>query len=167
MASVRSTTPRRSPRAAHRSSEDQYGLIMAQARGSVRRKLILGGPSEWFLSTSRHGRLHLWHHRRAAIASDAKAPHQGDATGVFRRWRAIDGARLKHLAIMIHSEVPRHDCMGPGRGHHFSGRPEGVMKALKVAGRGDGGITMRQLLLMALRRTGSRGRYVLGSGIPL
>src|SRR5207237_7967960 len=49
----------------------------------------------------------------------------------------------------------------------FRAAREGVVKALKVAGRGDGGITMRQLLLMALRRTGSRGRYVLGSGIPL
>src|SRR2546425_2528027 len=77
MASVRSTTPRRSPRAAHRSSEDQYGLIMAQARGSVRRKLILGGPSEWFLFTSRHGRLHLWHHRRAAIAATRKRHTRG------------------------------------------------------------------------------------------
>lgn len=46
MASVRSTTPSRRPRAAHRSSEDQYGLIMAQARGSVRRKLVLAGGSE-------------------------------------------------------------------------------------------------------------------------
>src|SRR6266516_3814001 len=105
MASVRSTTLRRSPRAAHRSSEDQYGRIMAQARGSVRDRLILTGASERFLSTSRHGRLCLWHHRGAAITSDAKAAHQGDATGVLRRWRAIDGARLKHLAIMIHSEA--------------------------------------------------------------
>src|SRR5438128_11101747 len=49
----------------------------------------------------------------------------------------------------------------------FRAAREGVVKALKVAGRGDGGITMRQLLLMALRRIGSGGRYVLGSGIPL
>src|SRR5439155_5590752 len=49
----------------------------------------------------------------------------------------------------------------------FRAAREGVVKALKVAGRGDGGIAMRQLLLMALRRKGSRGRYVLGSGISL
>src|SRR6266511_785869 len=73
MASVRSTTPSKSPRAAHRSSEVQYGLIMAQARGSVRHKLIRAGASGWdrFLSMSRDPRLGLWHHPRAAIVSEA------------------------------------------------------------------------------------------------
>ena len=46
MPSVRSTTASRSPRAAHRSSENQYGPIMAHALGSVRRRLILAGSSE-------------------------------------------------------------------------------------------------------------------------
>ena len=46
MPSVRSTTASRSPRAAHRSSENQYGRIMAQAWASVRRRLVLAGSSE-------------------------------------------------------------------------------------------------------------------------
>ena len=46
MPSVRTTTASRRPRAAHRSSENQYGPIMAHARGSVRRRLILAWPWE-------------------------------------------------------------------------------------------------------------------------
>jgi len=45
---VRATTASRSPHAAHRSSENQYGRIMAHALGSIRRRLGLAGPSETF-----------------------------------------------------------------------------------------------------------------------
>src|SRR5512144_178509 len=112
MPSVRSTTASRSPRAAHRSSENQYGPIMAHALESVRRRLILapsegvgwGAPGPWpfrprrsptaefrsssslsrFLPTSRH-RTHGWLRLRpAAVALEATALLQGDATAVRR-----------------------------------------------------------------------------------
>src|SRR6185503_14600755 len=57
MPSVRSTTASRSPRAAHRSSENQYGPIMAHAVESVLRRPILVGLTEGLLSTSRYRRL--------------------------------------------------------------------------------------------------------------
>src|ERR1700730_4761066 len=46
MPRVRATTASRSPHAAHRSSENQYGRIMAHALGSIRRRAGLAGVSE-------------------------------------------------------------------------------------------------------------------------
>src|SRR5712664_4480229 len=109
MPSVRSTTASRSPRAAHRSSENQYGPIMVHALESVLRRLILVGPTEglgwgapgpwslrpWrlpmeelrsssslsrLLSTSRHRRLRLLRLRPAAIALEATALRQREPT---------------------------------------------------------------------------------------
>src|SRR4029453_19548994 len=46
MRRVRATTANNSPHAAHRSSENQYGRIMAHALGSIRRRAGLAGVSE-------------------------------------------------------------------------------------------------------------------------
>jgi hypothetical protein len=45
MPRVRVTTANKSPHAAHRSSENQYGRIMAHALGSIRRRAGLAGVS--------------------------------------------------------------------------------------------------------------------------
>src|SRR5216683_3078226 len=112
MPSVRSTTASRSPQAARRSSENQYGPIMVHALESVRRRLILAGatealewgtPGPWplrpwrlplvelrsssslsrFLPTSRHRRLRLLRLRPAAIALEATALRQRGAYSGF------------------------------------------------------------------------------------
>src|SRR4030095_10141414 len=46
MARVRATTANRSPHAAHRSSENQYGRIIVHALGSIRRRAGLAGVLE-------------------------------------------------------------------------------------------------------------------------
>src|SRR6266545_7200220 len=98
MPSVRTTTASSSPRAAHRSSENQYGPIMAHALDSVRRRLTLAGPAEGsgrgatgFLSTSRHRRLRLLCLRPAAIALEAIAPRQRDAIAASPGSGAVEG----------------------------------------------------------------------------
>src|SRR5436190_21223052 len=74
MPSVSSTTTSSSPQAAHRSADAQSGRMMAQASGSVWRRLAPGksaGAAEeaerGALSTSRDRRLDHWRFRRAAI----------------------------------------------------------------------------------------------------
>src|SRR5262245_55133305 len=79
MPSVSNTTASRSPRAAHRSSEDQYGWIIAHARGSVRRKLVRDGAPGG-LSTRCRRKLSL---------------------------RDASGRDLNRLVILIHREVTR------------------------------------------------------------
>src|SRR5687768_6776699 len=100
MPSVRSTTASSSPRAAHLSSENQYGRIMVHALGSVRRRLILTGPGEGSagfrsrrslprsLATSSHPRLGALRTRAKAIERDASASRQTDR-------EIVKGNRLK------------------------------------------------------------------------
>src|ERR1700730_17834389 len=136
MPSVRSTTARRSPRAAQRSSENQYGPIMVHALESVRRSLTLVGPTDglgwgaprpwplrpWrlpmdelrrpsspcrLLSTSRHRRLRLL--RLRPVATELR---QGDTTASSPRSGPPKGIRLKHLVAMIQGEIPRNDLTG-------------------------------------------------------
>src|ERR1700675_2847002 len=115
MPSVRSTTASRSPRAAHRSSENQYGPIKAHALESVRRRLILAGPSEGltggapgpelrsssslsrFLPPSRNRRLHVLRLRPAAIALEARALRQRDPTAASLGSGAVEGHSLETL----------------------------------------------------------------------
>src|SRR4029453_3962221 len=126
MPSVRTTTASRSPQAAHRSSENQYGPIMFHALESVRRTLILAGategleggtPGPWplrpwrlplvelrnssslsrFLPTSRHRSLRLLRLRPAAIALEATALRQREPTPASPGSVTAEGHSLETL----------------------------------------------------------------------
>src|SRR6185503_13484203 len=136
MPSVRSTTASKSPRATHRSSENQYGPIRVQALESVRRRSIPAGPSEGlgrgapgpdprssssrsrFLPPSRNRRLQLLRLRPAAVALEARALRQRAPTTA--------GIRLKPLVAMIHSGISRSDLTGlAGNTREGTGEPGG------------------------------------------